>query len=289
MQDTKQRRHGLTRHSGLIAGQPFAVGTGFKALSFRHAQYAGMMDPLIMVDHFTMRAPTFGPHPHAGLSAVSLLFEDSVGAFNNQDSLGNDLDLMPGDLYWLKAGCGAVHDEKPKPGGRTHALQVFVNLPAAMKYDAPDALHVKARDMPVLEGAGWRTRIALGQSQGTNGASAPALPMTILDIHLDKDGRFEHEIPAGRAAFILSVSGSVRLDRGDAPLAMEAGYSTSIHAGDAGAALRMHGVSKSHLVLLQAAPIREPFVQRGPFAMSTDAEIEAMIAAHQNGALGALD
>lgn len=90
-------------------------GEGFEALSFTHRQLDGLMDPLIMVDHFTMTEPTFGPHAHAGLSAVSVLFEDSTGSFRNKVSLGNDIELTSGDLYWLKAARGAVYDESPPP------------------------------------------------------------------------------------------------------------------------------------------------------------------------------
>ena len=97
-------------------GKPFSVGQGFTATSFKHPQFGGRMDPLIMVDHYQMTAPTFGAHPHAGLSAVSVLFEDSIGRFHNRDSLGNDFDLLPGDLYWLSAGSGVVHDEYPRAG-----------------------------------------------------------------------------------------------------------------------------------------------------------------------------
>ena len=156
--------------------QPLQIGDGFEALSFKHEQFHGLMDPLVMVDHFTMTEPTFGAHPHAGMSAVSVLFEDSEGRFHNRDSLGNDVDLLPGDLYWLKAGRGAVHDEAPLSGARTHALQIFVNLPARMKHDAPDALHVPGATMPVIEGDGRRVRVVLGETQGVLGASSPALP-----------------------------------------------------------------------------------------------------------------
>ncbi|HBM83879.1 MAG TPA: pirin family protein, partial [Halieaceae bacterium] len=89
------------------AGDALEIGAGFVAQSFRERNFAGAMDPLVMVDHYRMTEPTFGPHPHAGLSAVSVLFEDSDGAFHNRDSLGNDFDLLPGELYWLKAGSGA--------------------------------------------------------------------------------------------------------------------------------------------------------------------------------------
>ena len=99
-------------------GHEITIGDGFTARSYRHSDFRGLMDPLIMVDHFVATKPTFGPHAHAGLSAVTVMFEDSVGAFRNRDSLGNDLDLAPGDLYWFKAARGALHDEAPRPDAR---------------------------------------------------------------------------------------------------------------------------------------------------------------------------
>jgi len=271
-----------------VQGKPFSIGAGFEALSFRHAMFSGSMDPLIMVDHFTMTQSTFGPHAHAGLSAVSILFEDSEGAFSNKDSLGNDIALMPGDLYWLKAGRGAVHDEKPCPGARTHALQVFVNLPARMKYDAPASLHVKSADMPLLVGEGYRARLMLGESGGLTGANAPALPMTILDVNLEEGAVFAHEIPLDHTVWILSVDGSVRLRKGDASLSLDPGSSAAIRAEGNTRSLIINGNSKAHFVILQAEPVNEPFVQRGPFAMSTEQEVEEMFAAHAAGKLGSI-
>ena len=154
--------------SETITGEPFSIGTGFTAKSFRQNRFDGLMDPFVMLDHYTMSEPTFGAHPHAGMSAVSILFEDSEGRFNNRDSLGNDIDLMPGDLYWLKAGRGAVHDEAPRPGSRTHGLQVFVNLPARMKHDAPASLHVASDTMPVVTADGVRVRVMLGRGAGVS-------------------------------------------------------------------------------------------------------------------------
>ena len=272
-----------------ILGKPFAVGAGFEALSFTHTMYGGAMDPLIMVDHFTMTHPTFGPHAHAGLSAVSILFEDSVGVFNNKDSLGNDIGLMPGDLYWLKAGSGAVHDEKPEFGARTHALQVFVNLPADMKYDAPASLHVKSTDMPVFESQGYRARLVLGDAGGLKGAHSPALPMTILDVTLEEGADFAYSVPSGQSVWILGVEGAIGIQNGDATVPLKSGASVSILAQDKAQDLNIVGNSKAHFVILQATPLREPFVQRGPFAMSTEKEVDAMFAAHAAGELGSLN
>jgi hypothetical protein len=272
-----------------VQGKPFSIGAGFDALSFKHIMYEGAMDPLIMVDHFTMTAPTFGPHAHAGLSAVSILFEDSEGVFNNRDSLGNDIDLMPGDVYWLKAGRGAVHDEKPRTGARTHALQVFVNLPARMKYDAPDSLHVKSTDMPVLDGEGYSARLVLGESNGTKGAKSPALPMTILDVNLEEGASFAHQAPAGQSAWLLAVDGAIDIRNGDAAASVKPGASVSFRAQDQVQDLIISGNTNAHFVILQAEPLREPFVQRGPFAMTTEAEVDAMFAAHAAGELGSID
>jgi len=275
--------------SGAVSGAPFSVGQGFNAHSFKHDMYSGAMDPLIMVDHFVMTEPTFGPHAHAGLSAVSILFEDSVGQFHNKDSLGNDIDLKPGDLYWLKAGRGAVHDEKPRPGARTHALQLFVNLPARMKYDAPDTLHVKASDMPILTGPGYRGRLMLGERDEHRSKSSPALPMTILDVTLNEDARFEHGVPAGNAVFILSIDGEVTIHIGQETVTSDRGKSISFRPRVTDACLVLNAAEQAHVTVLQAAPLNEAFVQQGPFAMSTQAEVDAMFAAHAAGKLGSID
>jgi len=272
-----------------VQGKPFSIGTGFAALNFAHTMYAGAMDPFIMVDHFTMTEPTFGPHAHAGLSAVTILFEESEGAFNNRDSLGNDIDLMPGDLYWLKAGRGAVHDEKPRPGARTKALQVFVNLPARMKYDAPESLYVKSADMPVHIGNGYRTRLMLGESDGLKGNNSPALPITIIDAYLEETASFAHEVPSEQSALLLAIDGSIGIQIGDRMLSLESGTSVSIRAKKNAQNLILVGNSKAHFVILQAEPLGEPFVQRGPFAMSTENEVAAMFEAHAAGELGSLN
>lgn len=267
-------------------GEKMTRGDGFEALSFIHRQLDGLMDPLIMVDHFTMTEPTFAPHAHAGLSAVSVLFEDSSGRFRNRDSLGNDIALAPGDLYWLKAARGAVHDEAPTPGSRTHALQIFVNLPAAQKLDAPSARHVAATDMPVIEGPGHRVRVMTGKSNGIGGAVPPALPLTILDISLKAGGRFTHRAEPGEATWLHLIHGDIEVE-----------LDGTRHRLSSDTALATHGAEKIRLlsgeggqaVLLGGTPLREPFVQKGPFAMRDADQLAAVIAAHEAGELGSID
>jgi len=272
-----------------VQGRTLQIGGGFSASSFDHESFEGLMDPLVMVDHFTMTEPTFGAHPHAGMSAVSILFEDSTGFFHNRDSLGNDIDLGPGDLYWLKAGGGAVHDEKPRPGSRTHALQVFVNLPGRRKQDAPAALHVPAVEMPALRGDGFRVRVLLGASNGVEGASSPALPFTGLDVHLERGGEFVHEMRADADAWLLAVDGDAEVAVEGSTTRLRQGLAMAVRSGRSATALAMRTEAGAHLALLEGAPIRESFIQEGPFVMANSQELRAVVAAHAAGELGSID
>ena len=223
------------------------------------------------------------------MSAVSVLFEDSSGVFHNRDSLGNDIDILPGDLYWLKAGSGAVHDEAPRAGARTHALQVFVNLPARMKQDAPSSLHVPAGEMPVVEGEGHRVRIVLGESNGVAGASSPALPLGILDIQLARGGAYTHTAPGGKSIWVLAVSGDATLRSGDVSERIRQGRAVALRPGPAAAPVSLHSDNGAQLALFEGEPVAERFVQQGPFVMSTVEDIEQVRAAFAAGQLGSLD
>lgn len=272
-----------------VRGRRINIGDGFSALSFDQKQFDGLMDPLVMVDHFTMSEPTFGPHPHAGISAVSVLLEDSQGLYNNRDSLGHDIDLEPGDLYWLKAGRGAVHDESPRSGAKTHGLQVFVNLPATAKDDAPESLHVRADDMPELRGEGYRVRVVLGDSHGVQGRTSPALPLTILDAHLQPGGSFSHSLPTDVHTWIHTIRGAGQAIANDTAVPLDPGDALALHNSVPGTELTLGSETGAQFVLLQGQPIKEPIAQRGGFVMNTTEELDAVAAAHAAGELGYIE
>ncbi|MBR9910418.1 MAG: pirin family protein [Gammaproteobacteria bacterium] len=275
------------------AGSPLEIGTGFTANAFRERDFGGTMDPLVMVDHYRMSEPTFGAHPHAGLSAVSVLFEDSEGEFHNRDSLGNDFDLLPGDLYWLKAGSGAVHDEAPRAGASIHGLQVFVNLPARLKQDAPASLRVKAQDMPALETDGHRVRVVLGASNGTTGQVSPALPMTILDGKIAAGSTFAHDLQSRDNGWVYAIDGEFELMVAGETVRLRAGQAIAIEATSASATnsfeLTNLADSGAHFALFTAEPVKEAIVQKGPFVMNNEAEIAQVEADYAAGKLGHLE
>ncbi|WP_347510581.1 pirin family protein [Phaeobacter sp. CAU 1743] len=287
---TAQNRFQTNDPQAMIAaiqqGEKMTRGEGFEALSFIHRQLDGLMDPLIMVDHFAMTRPTFAPHAHAGISAVSVLFEDSTGSFRNKDSLGNDIALAPGDLYWLKAARGAVHDEAPTPGSHTHALQIFINLPAAQKLDAPESVHVAAQTMPVIKGHGHRVRVMTGASNGVVGAAPPGMPFTILDVGLSQGGNFTHRSVPGDAIWLHVIQGDVEVELDGTRYHPNADEALAVHNAENIRCLSGEG---GRAVLLSGRPLREPFVQKGPFAMSDTGQLEAVIAAHAAGELGSIN
>lgn len=272
-------------------GESFSIGEGFDALAFRERDFSGAMDPLVMVDHYRMTQPTFGPHPHAGLSAVSVIFEDSEGPFHNRDSLGNDFDIMPGDLYWLKAGSGVIHDESPRTGSNIHGLQVFVNLPAALRKSTPRSLHIKASDMPRIVGNGYRVRIVLGQSNGVSGYPSPALPMTILDGLIESGNAFSHQLLDRENAWLTVIKGEVAVSNGSNRAQLLAGQAIAISDVTPGVDNHIQlvnaGTETAQFALFTGIPVKEKFVQKGPFIMgsiSEIAQVEAKFAAGEFGA-----
>ncbi|GEP07741.1 pirin family protein [Methylobacterium oxalidis] len=266
-------------------GKPHRIGSNFTARHFSESDFGGRMDPLLMVDHFVMTGPTFDPHLHAGISAVTAVFEDSTGDFLNRDTLGRNVALKPGDLYWLAAASGAAHEERPAEGARVHALQIFVNLPARLKAGPARALHVRAADVPRLEGRGHRVRVVLGRSGDVSGAGGTPEEMTLLDGFLEPGGAFAQALPEGRHAWIYAVSGRLSVRCGEEERLLPEGGALAVGAGS-DAELILEAAELSHFVLLAGRPIREPFVKRGPLVMSTVADVERALAGYARGEFG---
>jgi redox-sensitive bicupin YhaK (pirin superfamily) len=248
-----------------------------------HLQDAHALDPVVIVDHFRMSQPTFAPHPHAGFSAVTYLFEDSEDGFINRDSLGHTLPIEPGALHWTQAGSGVMHEEIPHTPGRvSHGLQIFVNSSATHKQSAPAIFHRRADEIVVLEPApGVRVRVVLGDFGGVTARVGAHTPITLLDITLAPHARLAVPLPAGERAFAVISRGALAERAANEPHALrfaDEGDAVALHAGAQGA----------HLALLSGRPLAEPMFPKGPFIGSSAAEVTDMIRRFQSGAMGAL-
>lgn len=245
------------------------------------------IDPFLNLDEFEMSQPTFPPHPHAGFSAVTYMFEDSPGAFVNRDSLGDRSRIEPGALHWTQAASGMLHEEVPeRPGDACHGLQMFVNLREAHKRAEPAAFHVERGAVPeVSPSPGARVRVLAGSYAGASSPLTRLLtPVTFLEAHLEAGARFEVELPRAHNAFALVVRGRVvaagaSVGEHEALLFARDGDIVALEGGEGGAQL-LFGAGE---------PIGEPVVFGGPFVMTRAEDLHDARARFARGAMGSLD
>ena len=247
------------RLGGVISPSLRTVRGGFQARHFAEGQLSASVTALLMVDDFVMSVPTFPPHLHAGMSVVTALFEDTEGSLINRDTLGCQTTLRAGDLYWLTAASGVVHEEHPAPGACIHGMQILLDLPARLKDMPARAMLVRAQDVPVLDGPGYRVRVVLGASRGTTGAQNAVQEMTMLDGSLNASGRFQHPLPIGRDAWIYAVSGPLTVRVPGESHLLERGQATSVSAGTS-TVITVECEAATHFVLLSAWPAGSPYV-----------------------------
>jgi redox-sensitive bicupin YhaK (pirin superfamily) len=249
---------------------------------------AADISPFIGADAFIMPQPFFGPHPHAGMSAVTVMLPEAEGGFINRDSLGDRSTIHPGDMHWTQAGAGMMHEEVPsEPGKAAHGMQVFVNLAQANKQAEPVAFHVNHADMPIVQVEGGSVRVVAGSFDGQ---SSPIThdarwltKVNILDIALQPGAQVNIPVKAGENAFFVLHSGSfstlAQQNTARAAIIFEAdGTLAQVQAGDQ----TLRGV------FFSGTPIHEPMFPKGPFMGNTPHDVAEYAARYQRGDMGAL-
>ncbi len=274
-----------------VARAPHPVGPHCMIRQFRYTDFAEDMSPLVLADHFLMTGPTFEPHPHAGMSAVTVLFEETRGAMRSLDSVHNHHLIAPGDLHWTQAGRGIVHTQRPEGAdARLDGLQLFVNLPAKLKRIAPETLLLRARDVPVIEAAGARLRVLAGELAGRRSPLTPPQDILIVDGRLMPGAHASLPLPAGWNLWLYARRGRLDMRVGDAaePATLATGEATALSADDS-AAVALHAPDGEVAFVAIAGPaIHEPIVQGGPFVMNTPSEIEQAFADYRAGKFGSV-
>jgi redox-sensitive bicupin YhaK (pirin superfamily) len=246
------------------------------------------ISPFIGIDSYTMPRPFFGPHPHAGMSAVTLMLPEAEGGFINRDSLGDKSLIRPGDLHWTQAGRGMMHEEVPsEPGRAARGMQVFVNLARVHKHAEPVAFHIDRERMPTVSVLGGQVRVVAGEFKGQaspiTGDERWLTRVNMFDITLEAGAAISVPLPAGDNAFFVLRSGSVVVQgqtHGE-PIAL-------ITARDGDTFMLQAGNQMLRGVLFSGQPVDEPVYPGGPF-MGNDAEdIAAYKRAFARGDMGAL-
>lgn len=258
----------------------------FRAAHVSSAAVGADIDPIIGIDHFEMRAPTFAPHPHAGFSAVTYLFEDSEGEWVNRDSLGDRIVVQPGAIIWTVAGSGILHEEYPVVRGQlAHGLQIFVNLPAADKLQAPRLLFVDGPAVPVRTLSGVHVRVATGASGDVRAKLEAPGDFTLLDVQLEPGAIFDQDFSADHSVLAYVIKGSAFIGSEQRRIGVREAASFAEGRG----AVRLRAAPEgAQVVLLAGRPLREPVVSHGPFVMNNEQQIVSAFERYRAGRMGTL-
>ena len=279
--------------ANLVVAEPMVMGSAFTADHFNHSMWLdGRMSPIVMVDHFHMFERTFQEHPHAGISAVTLMFEDSPGRMRSIDSLGKLSEFGPGDLHWTQAGSGVTHNQFPFADGadRTlpiHALQIFVKLPENLEEGEAASYKVSADQMPHFERGGVFGRVVLGVMDGLASAGRSPQELLFLDMWTgDQPGRIDVPISASWNALTLSIFGDVSLVQDSGAVdPVPVGMARADHIGES-ACLSVAMAANSHVVVLSGRPDGRPVYSNGPFAYGSAQGLASAVARYQSGEFG---
>lgn len=273
----------------LLSGVATSDGAGVKLTRVIGQPALRNLDPFLMLDRFHSDDPAayiqgFPDHPHRGFETVTVML---AGQMRHRDSRGNHGLITGGGAQWMTAGRGIVHSEMPEQDrGLMSGFQLWVNLPAKEKMcpqyyqDLPPGQLAEERLTP----SGSLLRVIAGDANGLSGPvrERPTAPI-LLTVSLEDERPFELDTPEGHTAFGFVGSGEVEVGPEHAPTAVGAGAIALLGPGNR---LRVRARKPGSLLLLAAArPLGEPIVQRGPFVMNTEAEIQRAFADYRAGVL----
>ncbi|HGA2320831.1 TPA: pirin family protein [Pseudomonas putida] len=256
------------------------VGDGFPVRSlFTYDNLASKISPFLLLDYagpydFTSTTDRrgVGQHPHRGFETVTIVYQ---GELEHRDSTGAGGLIGPGDVQWMTAANGIIHEEFHSPafarsGGTLEMVQLWVNLPARDKRAAAGYQTLLSADIPVVQLAGdsGSLRVIAGAYQGHSGPARTFTAMDVWDIRLNAGTNLQLPVAAGRNAALVVLRGSVRVN-GE----REAGPASLVLLERDGEHVAIEALEGASLLLLSGEPIDEPIVGYGPFVMNSQAEI----------------
>ncbi|MEL6113851.1 pirin family protein [Photobacterium sp. SP02] len=276
------------------APHPLWVGDGFPAKTlFSYQSHGQSISPFLLLDYAgpmkfspSDRLRGVGEHPHRGFETVTLAYQ---GELAHKDSTGEEGLIGPGDVQWMTAASGILHEEFHSPafsrsGGTLEMVQLWVNLPKSHKMDPPKYQTITAEQIPhiaVPDGRGYMRLIA-GEMAGLSGPAATHTPMLMMDGTLKASGRFSPPVIEGWSAIVVVRSGQVRANG----RLLAAGQ--TVIFSQRGGGLELEALQDSELLVLSGEPINEPVVGYGPFVMNSEGEIKQAITDFQTGKFGIL-
>ena len=271
------------------------VGDGFPVRTlFSYQSMGEELSPFLMLDYASptrfppaTTAKGVGPHPHRGFETVTIAFE---GELAHKDSAGNSGTIGPGDVQWMTAGAGILHEEMhsaqfTRQGGMLSMAQLWVNLPAKQKMTPPEYQAIQKQTIPMvnLDNDQGTIRIISGNYAGFTGPAKTHTAMHVWDLQIKKGAVISLPAPNHWNAALAILQGQVETEMG------AAGEASLIVFNRVGAGVEIRASQDTHALFLSGEPIIEPVVGYGPFVMNTKAEIAQAIDDFNGGQFGRLD
>ncbi|MGA7486234.1 MAG: pirin family protein [Xanthobacteraceae bacterium] len=288
----------------IVESQPTMEGAGVKLRRAFGFGDTGEFDPFLLLDDFRNERPEdyragFPWHPHRGIETITYVL---AGTVDHGDSLGNRGKLGAGDVQWMTAGRGILHQEMPQgdPDGRMHGFQLWANLPSSLKMTAPRYQDIPAGEIAeVGDDDGTRVRVICGEFGGKRGpVDGVAADPRYLDISVPPGRRKTFAVELGRHAFAYVFEGSgtfrdasqplgvltEKEDRAGAMLVRERTGNRSLVLFDSGDEVTVQaGDEGVRFLLVSGKPIEEPVAWYGPIVMNTQSELQQAVAELRNG------
>ena len=269
------------------------VGDGFPVRSlFSYHTHGAQTSPFLLLDHAgpmqfepAAKPRGVGEHPHRGFETVTIVY---AGEVEHRDSTGAGGKIGPGDVQWMTAASGILHEEFhshafTKAGGTLEMVQLWVNLPAKDKMAKPGyqtLLNTEIPSVDLADGAG-RVRVIAGEFEGQRGPARTFTPVDVWDVRLQAGGKTQLRVPEGRTLALIVLHGTVQVN--GSQLAREGEL---VCFERAGSDVAVEANNDAILLLLSGEPIDEPIVGYGPFVMNTAQEINEAIRDFNSGKFG---
>jgi redox-sensitive bicupin YhaK (pirin superfamily) len=272
----------------IIEPQSVLEGAGVRlkrSIATRELDY---LDPFLLFDHFGSDNPDdylagFPMHPHRGIETVTYML---AGAVNHRDSLGNAGTVGAGDVQWMTAGGGIMHEEMPQGvDGEMAGFQLWVNLPARLKMTQPRYQEISSVRIPEVALAdGTRVRVIAGRADGITGAVTDiAADPTYVDISMPADSIYEQPIQKGQTAFAYVFQGEGMFGAVAEGGGRAVGHPRLIAFGDGDYVIVRTARQPLRFLLVSGKPLHEPIARYGPFVMNTAEEIQQALQDLRNG------
>lgn len=275
---------------------PHWVGDGFPVRSiFTYQDIAKEISPFLLMDYagparFTPspdHVRGVGEHPHRGFETVTIVYSGEV---EHKDSAGGGGKIGPGDVQWMTAASGLVHEEKhsqdfSKTGGLFEMIQLWVNLPAKDKMAKPRYQGIQKSDIPQIEIANGKgnLRVIAGEYEGKKGPAKTFTPIQAWDISLKEKGSQVFTIEKGFTTVIFVRNGEIKLANGEVIKEAELAILDKTELE-----FSIEAMSDTNLMILAGEPINEPIIGYGPFVMNTQMEIRQAFDDFNSGRMGSL-